>query len=133
MAVVAAPAPTNAVERRKLRRVRRSMGVGIAVSSLSLASRIFLTAVRARVRRRQIHPALQPLRRSRLIKAKLLLSRRRGLSSNALSNQPRSSVSNLAPQKFRHTESARPCSVLVLTVHTVEKRPSCSDHLLLSA
>src|ERR1700677_3313837 len=125
MAVVAAPAPTNAVERRKLRRVRRSMGVGIAVSSLSLASRIFLTAVRARVRRRQIHPALQPLRRSRLIKAKLLLSRRRGLSSNALSN--------LAPQKFRHTESARPCSVLVLTVHTVEKRPSCSDHLLLSA
>jgi hypothetical protein len=30
-------------------------------------------------------PALQPLRRSRLIKASLLSSRRRGLSSNALS------------------------------------------------
>src|ERR1700722_5288264 len=46
---------------------------------------MFLTTVdRARVRRRQTHPALQPLRRSRLIKAGLLLSRRRGLSSNAL-------------------------------------------------
>jgi hypothetical protein len=60
------------------------MSVGIAVSSVNLASRVF-GGSRARAGEKVQPPGAATLRRSRLIKAKLLLSRPRGLSSNALS------------------------------------------------
>ena len=36
-------------------------------------------------------------------------------------------------QKFRHTATTPPRSLLVLTVQTVVNTPACSDHLSLSA